>query len=92
MRMRYYLTVFFLGLYFGMFSQKTHVYGTVWDAEKGVRMPYVKVQFKNTKIGTVTDSLGKYNLESYYASDSLEFSAYGYLTLSVAVKKMSPRN
>ncbi len=70
-----------------MFSQKTQVFGTVWDAEKGERMAYVKVQFKNTKIGTLTDSLGQYKLESYYATDSLEFSAYGYLTLSVAIEK-----
>ena len=69
------------------FSQKTHVFGTVWDAEKGIAMPYVKVNFKNTKIGVVTDSLGKYDIESYYASDSIEFSASGYLTLSVAIQK-----
>jgi hypothetical protein len=81
------LFFFFLIFLSGSFAQKTQVFGTVWDAEKGIAMPYVKVNFKNTKIGVVTDSLGKYYIESYYASDSIEFSAYGYLTLSVAIQK-----
>lgn len=81
------MLIFSWTIFSGILAQKTHVHGTVWDADKGIPMSYVKVQFKNTKIGVVTDSLGKYNIETYYASDSLEFSAYGYLTLSVAVKK-----
>ncbi len=81
------MLIFSWTIFSGILAQKTHVHGTVWDADKGIPMSYVKVQFKNTKIGVVTDSLGKYIIETYYASDSLEFSAYGYLTLSVAVKK-----
>jgi hypothetical protein len=42
----------------------------------------VKVQFKNSKIGTVTDSLGNYSIETYYASDSIQFIFSGYLTAS----------
>jgi hypothetical protein len=84
---KYFLLIFSWTIFSGILAQKTHVHGTVWDADKGIPMSYVKVQFKNTKIGVVTDSLGKYIIETYYASDSLEFSAYGYLTLSVAVKK-----
>jgi len=69
------------------FSQQTRVYGIVRDAESGDRLPFVKVQFLNSKIGTLTDSTGYFNLETYYATDSLQFSFSGYLTKRVRVKK-----
>lgn len=72
-------------IHFG-FSQQTRVYGTVWDALSGERMPYVKVQFQNSKIGTTTDSLGNYSIETYYATDSIQFSYSGYLTSTFSVE------
>lgn len=66
-------------------SQQTRVFGTVWDAETGERMPFVKVQFRDSKIGALTDSLGNYSLESYYATDSLEFSFNGYISIHLSV-------
>jgi hypothetical protein len=63
-------------------GQTTKVSGKVWDANTGQPMPYVKVQFKNTKTGTLTDSVGGYSIETYYASDSILFSFNGYLTMS----------
>ncbi len=68
------------------YSQQTRVYGTVWDALSGERMPYVKVQFQNSKIGTTTDSLGNYSIETYYATDSIQFSYSGYLTSTFSVE------
>jgi hypothetical protein len=67
-------------------SQQTRVYGTVWEANTGERMPYVKVQFKNSKIGTLTDSLGNYAIETYYATDSIQFICSGYLTNTFGVE------
>ena len=68
------------------YDQKTKVYGTVWDAITGERMPFVKVQFKNSKFGTTTDSLGNYVIETYYATDSIQFSFSGYLTSTFGVE------
>jgi hypothetical protein len=68
------------------FGQQTRVYGTVWDANTGERLPYVKVQFKNSKIGTMTDSLGNYVIETYYATDSIQFMYNGYLTNTFSVE------
>jgi len=76
------LLFLFLVLPISLFSQQTKVSGKVWDAEAGEPLPFVKVQFKNSKIGTFTDSLGNYLIESYYATDSLQFSLEGYLTIT----------
>ena len=72
--------------YVGAYAQQTRIYGTVWDANTGERMPYVKVQFKNSKIGTLTDSLGKYVIETYYATDSIQFIYNGYITNTFGVE------
>ena len=60
-------------------GQTTKVEGTVTDAITGEVMPFVTVRFQNAKVGTITDTLGKYSIESYYATDSLIFSFSGYL-------------
>jgi len=64
------------------FGQKTKVEGIVTDQVTGEPMPFVTVRFQNTKIGTLTDTLGHYLLETYYASDSITFSFSGYLKVS----------
>lgn len=69
------------------FTQQTKVYGTVWDANTGEKMPFVKVQFKNSKIGALTDSVGGYSIETYYATDSIQFSFNGYITFTSEVRK-----
>ncbi len=63
-------------------GQKTKVEGIVTDQVTGEPMPFVTVRFQNTKIGTLTDTLGHYLLETYYASDSITFSFSGYLKVS----------
>lgn len=69
------------------FGQKTKVYGVVTDGLTGEPMPYVAVHFQSSKIGTLTDSVGAYLLDTYYATDSLVFSSSGYLKTTVGVKK-----
>lgn len=63
------------------------VEGIVTDGESGQPMPFVTVRFQGSKIGTVTDTLGHYMLNTYYATDSLVFSFSGYLKTTVAVQK-----
>jgi hypothetical protein len=85
--MNNYVFLFFLFLSSTIFGQQTKVSGSVWDANTGEKMPFVKVQFQNSKIGTITDSLGNYSLETYYATDSLQFSLNGYLSFISDVEK-----
>ncbi|MBI1838465.1 MAG: carboxypeptidase-like regulatory domain-containing protein [Flavobacteriia bacterium] len=73
------------------FSQQTKVFGVVKDASTGEPMPFIQVFFQNSKIGTETDTIGRYVLESYYATDSLVFSAPGYLKKTVAVQLDLPQ-
>jgi hypothetical protein len=68
-------------------GQKTILQGKVTDQANGEAMPFVKVQFQNTKIGMLTDSIGHYYFETYYASDSLIFSFAGYKKQILFVKK-----
>lgn len=70
-----------------LFAQQTKISGIVTDEVTGEGIPYLKVQFANSKIGTLTDSTGSYVLESYYATDSIVFTYGGYITKSFAVKK-----
>ncbi len=71
--------LFLLFLTHFVFSQKTKVEGVVTDEITGEVMPFVGVRFMDSKIGVFTDTLGKYSIETYYATDSLIFSFSGYL-------------
>jgi hypothetical protein len=68
-------------------AQKTKVYGAVTDEETGEGLPFVRVYFYDSKIGTTSDSTGKYVLESYYATDSIVFTFLGYKNKVVKIKK-----
>lgn len=71
------------------FSQSTVVHGKVTDEETGHPVAYVSVHFKNTPIGTLTDSLGLFKLISKLNVDSLHFSAVGYLSKTIGIKPAS---
>lgn len=68
------------------FSQTTTVKGTVLD-EKGEPIPYARVRFSGTKIGTLTDTAGAFFLQSYYATDSIQVQFIGFKTQSIKIKK-----
>ena len=70
-----------------IYGQQTKVYGVVTDAETGEPMPFVKIQFLDSKIGVLTDTLGKYRIETYYATDSLQFTFSGYLSQRKRIQK-----
>jgi len=70
-----------------LFSQKTIVSGRVTDAVTGETLPFVNLVFKNSKVGTSTDIDGKFRIETYYPTDSLQASFIGYKPLIQKVKK-----
>jgi len=69
------------------FSQQTKVYGVVKDAKTGEVLPFVRIKFYDSKIGLFTDSVGKYSIESYYLTDSVQFNLLGYAPVTRKVKK-----
>ena len=81
-----------LGLIFFLFmitwtlsAQTTTVQGLITDQETGQPIPYVTILFKNTQIGTLSDSTGHYKLISKNKVDSIQFSAVGYHGKTFAV-------
>ncbi|MFK7786815.1 MAG: DUF5686 family protein [Crocinitomicaceae bacterium] len=68
-------------------GQKTKISGVVLDGVTGEPMPFVSVHFQDSKIGTLTDSVGYYLLDTYYGTDSLVFYSSGYLKMTMAVEK-----
>ena len=68
-------------------SQQTVITGVVTDASTNEKLPYVSVRFLDSKIGTLTDSVGRFKLETYYATDSLRFSLSGFVTQTIRIKK-----
>lgn len=70
-----------------LIGQTTKITGKVTDGLTGEVLPFVKVAFYDSKIGTLTDSVGNYVLETYYATDSIQISSFGYVTATFKVKK-----
>jgi hypothetical protein len=81
------LSLFYLFFNATFFAQQTNVYGRVIDVETGFGFPFVKVQFMNSKIGAITDSLGNYSISTYYATDSLMFMFPGYKLTTAKVNR-----
>ena len=84
----------FMLLYIGLsgFSQSTVVKGTVTDSETGEPIPYVSIRFINTQTGTLSDSLGHYQLTSKNKVDSIHFSTVGYLSKTFVVLPLKTMN
>lgn len=80
------MVLFVLGTAALSHAQKTKVYGYVLDAETNEPVPFVNLAFDQTKIGTSSDMEGYYELETYYATDSVVASAVGYIPKKVKVK------
>lgn len=84
---KYKVLVLFLLIATVLSAQKTEVSGVVLDAQNGDTLPFVNVYFLGTKIGTTTDFSGAFNLDTYYASDTLAASFVGYKTYKIKIKK-----
>jgi hypothetical protein len=72
---------------FCQINDKTVIKGTVTDANTGDPIPFVSVLLKGTTVGTITDSKGKYNIETDIQSSELRFSFIGYEPESRPVKR-----
>jgi len=81
-----YILCSILLLPFVSLAQQTKVSGVVIDSHSGAPIPFVKVQFLDTKIGTHTDEDGFYMLETYYATDTLLFTYPAYVMQMVKIK------
>ncbi|PLX13239.1 MAG: hypothetical protein C0597_11980 [Marinilabiliales bacterium] len=69
------------------YSQITKVRGVILDSETKEPIPFVNVTFKNSSIGTITNTDGEYFLESREHYDSILVSVVGYKKKSQLVKK-----
>lgn len=67
------------------FAQKTKIYGSVSDALTQQKLPYANMVFKGSSVGTITDSIGNFYLETNRKFDSLQVSMIGYLAKTVPV-------
>jgi hypothetical protein len=83
---RFFLLALLIFFSLHSFAQKTKISGTVIDKKTNEALPYVSIVFKGTSIGTTTDSLGVYNLESKQATDSILIVATGYKKQTLPVK------
>lgn len=80
-------SIFFLFICQFALTQQTKIYGKVTDALTGEIVPSAKIIFYDTKIGILSDSLGDFVLESYYATDSIVVSAFGYKSQTIVIKR-----
>jgi len=85
--MKFRILFFLVFIIQSIFGQQTIIKGKITDGLTGEGMPFVKIQFLNSKIGTLSDSSGNFYFQTYYATDSLRFSFAGYLTQTKKVKK-----
>ena len=75
-----------------MMLAQNKVTGTVTDKDDGNPVPGANIQVKGTKVGTFTDSNGKYTLPNVPSNAVLVFSSIGYTTTEVAVNGRSVVN
>ncbi|TVR38998.1 MAG: carboxypeptidase-like regulatory domain-containing protein [Cryomorphaceae bacterium] len=68
-------------------AQRTKVFGYVLDAQTNEPVPFVNLAFAQTKIGTSSNIEGYFELESYYATDTLLASAVGYMPQRLKIKR-----
>lgn len=83
--MHWFLSVAFIVVSLTSFAQQTRIFGNVADAETGKPIPFANVVFQGSNVGTVTDSLGNFLLETKRRFDSIQVSLIGYRPQSFAV-------
>jgi hypothetical protein len=66
-------------------AQRTRILGSVADAVTGQRLPFVNVSFNRSGVGTITDSLGNFVLETNRRFDFFQVSMVGYATETLPV-------
>lgn len=70
------------------FSQKmTKIKGSVTDAETKEPIMFANVAFVGSSIGTDTDLDGNFEIETKFATDSIQVTYVGYETQTIAIEK-----
>ena len=72
---------------FSQVSGKTVIKGFVFDAKTGVPLTGANVFLEKSTVGTITDSEGKYTIETSVPTDKIVFSFIGYQTESRSISK-----
>jgi hypothetical protein len=72
---------------FSQISENTVIEGLVVDAKTGLPIPGANAFLENTTIGTMTDSEGKYRIETITQTGKIIFSFLGYQTESRNISK-----
>lgn len=84
------ITIFTLALFglsaFGQ-NNKTIVYGKITEASSGSPIPFCAVSFKNSSVGTTSDELGNYTIETNEDYDSINVQYLGYEDHNVQIVK-----
>jgi hypothetical protein len=81
------ITFLFILFSIHLFGQTTKIYGNVKDQSNNEVLPFVKIQFYDSKISTLSDSVGNFVLETYYATDSIQFIYSGYNSVTFKITK-----
>src|SRR5664279_295627 len=67
---------------YSQISDKTVIRGLVVDAKTGLPISGVSVFLERTTVGTITNSEGKYIIETNTRAEKIDFSFIGYQTES----------
>lgn len=67
-------------------AQKTEILGKITEADTGDPVPYARINFGETYIGTLSDLNGNYNLSSLKGTSKIVFSALGYKSQTFTIK------
>lgn len=76
--MRIFFLITTLLLTTSLLGQQTKVYGKVFDAATKQPIDFVKVGFHDSDVAVFTHEDGSYELETYFASDTLVVTSFGY--------------
>lgn len=72
-------------------NSQVRLTGTVIDPETNTGIPYVSIHIKNTDLGYVSDSAGRYNIiipATVENVKELTFSSIGYQALDISIRKL----
>lgn len=81
------LTLLFILICLPGFSQITKIQGKVIDQKTKKPIDFAKVSFVDSDISVFTDEDGSFILSSYYATDSIAISSFGYKTFKQKIQR-----
>lgn len=87
---RFYTIIIFFLLIINPFvshAQVTKIRGKVIDSDTKENLPFVNISFKNSSIGTITNTDGEFFIETRTPTDSIFISYVGYYSQTFAIQK-----